>query len=248
MALGGVPVSRLFLAFLARGYAVQKRYFADYALGLLVKVFFFTAILYGSQGSTMRSTYVAGFLLWYFAAHLLARMANFFLEEAYLGTLARLLSSPHPPMAIVAALSLAELLVALPWVAALGVYAWWSGVSLSGLGLGALVAALLALLGVWGLGLALLAASLRYKQVGSFTEMLTFYFLLFSGFFVSWEKLPLLVRAINALNPLYQTVMALSGHAYWGLLASAAFWLLTGGLALAYSYRWALRAGRLLDY
>ena len=114
--------------------------------------------------------------------------------------------------------------------------------------MGALGAALLALLGVWGLGLALLAASLRYKQVGSFTEMLTFYLLLFSGFFVSWEKLPLMVRAINALNPLYQMVMALSGREYLGLLASAAFWLLTGGLALAYSYRWALRAGRLLDY
>ncbi len=109
----------LFRAFLARSFALQRRYFADYALGLLVKVFFFTAILYASQGHSAREAYVAGFLLWYLAAHLLARMANFFLEEAYLGTLARLLASPHPPAAIVAALSLAELLMALPWVAAL---------------------------------------------------------------------------------------------------------------------------------
>jgi len=238
----------LFRAFLARSYAVQKRYFADYALGLLVKVFFFTAILYDSQGSLVRPTYVVGFLLWYLAAHLLARMANFFLEEAYLGTLARLLASPHPPAAIVAALSLAEILVALPWVAALGVYAWWSGVSLAGIGAAALGVGLLVLLGVWGLGLTLLAASLRYKQVGSFTEMLTFYLLLFSGFFVSWGKLPLAVRAINALNPLYQAVMAFSGRGYWGLMIAVAFWLLAGGLIFVRSYRWAVKTGRLLEY
>ncbi len=238
----------LFRAFLGRSLALQRRYFTDYALGLLVKVFFFTAILYASQGSPERPVYVAGFLLWYLAAHLLARMANFFLEEAYLGTLARLLASAHPVAAIVAALSLAELLMALPWVAALGFYAWLSGVSLAGFGLGALGAGLLALMGVWGLGLALLAASLRYKQVGSFTEMLTFYLLLFSGFFVSGEKLPLAVRVVNALNPLYQTVMALSGRGVVGLLAVTAFWLLVGGAVLAYGYRWAKRTGRLLEY
>ncbi len=238
----------LFRAFLARSLAVQRRYFTDYALGLLVKVFFFTAVLYSSQGNPERPVYVTGFLLWYLAAHLLARMANFFLEEAYLGTLARLLASPHPVAAVVAALSFAELLVALPWVAALGLYAWLSGVSLAGFGPGALGAGLLALLGVWGLGLALLAASLRYKQVGSFTEMLTFYLLLFSGFFVPEEKLPLAVRVANGLNPLYQAVAALSGQGVLGLLATAAFWLLVGGVALAYGYRWAKRAGRLLEY
>ncbi len=238
----------LFRAFLARSLALQRRYFADYALGLLVKVFFFTAILYASQGSPARPVYVAGFLLWYLAAHLLARMANFFLEEAYLGTLARLLASPHPLAAIVAALSLAELLMALPWIAALGFYAWLSGVSLAGFGPEALGAGLLALIGVWGLGLALLAASLRYKQVGSFTEMLTFYLLLFSGFFVSGEKLPFAVRAVNTLNPLFQAVMALSGQGFLGLLAVAMFWLLVGGAVLAYGHRWGKRTGRLLDY
>lgn len=104
----------LFRAFLARSFALQRRYFTDYALGLLVKVFFFTAILYTSQGYSARPAYVAGFLLWYLAAHLLARMANFFLEEAYLGTLGRLLASPHSPAALVVALSLAELSMALP--------------------------------------------------------------------------------------------------------------------------------------
>lgn len=238
----------LFRAFLARSFALQRRYFADYALGLLVKVFFFTAILYASQGNSARPAYVAGFLLWYLAAHLLARMANFFLEEAYLGTLARLLASPHPPAAIVAALSLAELLMAVPWVAALAVYARLAGVSLSGLGPDALVAGLLALVGVWGIGLTLLAASLRYKQVGSFTEMLTFYLLLFSGFFVPGEKLPLAARALNALNPLEWAVGIFSGRGFGPLLFAAAFWVLVGGAAFARGYGWARRRGRLLDY
>ncbi len=238
----------LFRAFLARSLALQRRYFADYALGLLVKVFFFAAILYASQGHSAREAYVAGFLLWYLAAHLLARMANFFLEEAYLGTLARLLASPHPPVAIVAALSLAELLMALPWVAALAVYARLSGVSLAGLGASALVAGLLALVGVWGLGLTLLAASLRYQQVGSFTEMLTFYLLLFSGFFVPGEKLPLTLRAVNLLNPLEKAVGVFSGGGFGPLGLAAAFWVLVGGVAFALGYRWARQSGRLLDY
>ncbi len=241
-------MTRLFRALLARSLATQRRYFADYALGLLIKVFFFTAILYASQDSPARPAYVAGFLLWYLSAHLLARMANFFLEEAYLGTLARLLASPHPPAAIVAALSLVEMLVSLPWVVVLGFYALASGVALFRLGAATLGAGLLALAGVWGLGLTLLAASLRYKQVGSFTEMLTFYLLLFSGFFVSSEALPHAMRAVNALNPLYQAMVAIEGGGFGGLLAAAGFWLLVGGLALASGYRWARRTGRLLDY
>lgn len=238
----------LFRAFLARSFALQRRYFTDYALGLLVKVFFFTAILYTSQGYSARPAYVAGFLLWYLAAHLLARMANFFLEEAYLGTLGRLLASPHSPAALVVALSLAELSMALPWVAALAVYARLSGVSLAGLGPEALAASLLALTGVWGLGLSLLAASLRYKQVRSFTEMLTFYLLLFSGFFVPGEKLPLALRTLNTLNPLEWAVRVFLGEGFGPLLAVTVFWVLVGGVAFAHSYSWGRRSGRLLDY
>jgi len=235
-------------AFFFRSLAIQKRYFLDYSLGLLIKIFFFTAVIYNSRGSNQQPIYVAGFLLWYLSSHLLARMANFFLEESYLGTLARLLASPHKPVSLIAAMSITELLVSVPWVLALAVYSLFCGVPALHLGAREALVLLFGIVGVWGIGLTLLAASLRFKQVGSLTEMLTFYLLLFSGFFVESSKLPGAVHLINAANPLYQAISDINNGGYIKSALVALFWL-TVGLGLFNAlYARARKDGSLLNY
>ncbi len=240
-------MAQLIHAFVARRWAEQKRYVLDYLLGLVIKLLFFAAVLANLPRPDLATPYVWGFLLWYLAAHLLSRMGNLFLEEAYLGTLPRLLAGRHHPLAAVLAASLAEIVVTLPWVtlmlllASLQVrlYLAWPHLW---------VVSLLVLLGIWGMGLALLALALEYKVIGSVIEMVIFYLLLFSGFFVDSAKLPSVLNYLNAVNPLYQGVAAMHGGSLALLAGVVSGWIIGGWLLFVCLYRAALRKGALLDY
>ena len=231
----------LFRAFFFRSLLLNRRYFTDYLFGFFIKLLFFLAVLYQSGGE---AAMVYGFLLWYLGAHLLSRMAGFFLEEAYLGTLPRLLASPHSPLALVFTLALSELLVSLFWVAGLGLAAFAYGARLFSLFPGALFTGVLVLVAVFGLGLILLAASLRFKQVASLAEVVNFYLLLFSGFFVPLADLPMLFDLLNVLNPFTHLV---AGRTL-GLAATSGFWLFAGIVSFQLSLALAKRRGDLLDY
>ena len=243
-----------------------RHYRLDYAVGLGLKLMFFLTMLWAYPGlpPAQQSVRIYGFLLWYLAAHLLAKMSNLVLEEAYLGTWEQILSSRTSLWAFLLAQGMAEIVLSLVWVLPFSLIAaaltpfwqawhtlgWTNWLHWAGL-------TLLTLTALLGLGVGLFGISIRYKQIGSLSELLIFALLFFSGFFFPVNQLPLWARPMIALSPLYWAVrgaqaLLLQGQgpilAWQALLLHAVGWGLIGSLVTRFYWHWALRQGTLTRY
>ncbi len=234
---------RPFRAFLIKKLAEYRHYRLDYTVGVLIKLIFFVAMLLslGAEDTLGLVVRVTAFALWYFAAHILGKLGNIMIEEASLGTLAQILVTRTSLTAFAIVSGLTEAVVSTIWVVPFlvlvaaarlipigPVIAALSGLTVAGIAL----TAVLALGGIIGIGLTLFGVSLAWKQVGSFTEVVIFYMLLFSGFFLPLERVPALIMLLGYASPLYWAVQALtdvvhgvSPMAGWGaMVLLAAGW------------------------
>lgn len=238
--------------------AEYRQYWLDITVGFVIKFIFFLGTLYASPVQTGQEALVrlVGFSLWYLSSHVVSKLGNTALEEAYLGTTEQVLSTRTKLWQLLLGLIMAEIILSLVLVFVfLGVSTMivggpplWSGIEESAIQL--LVFSGVGLCGMIGLGFMVLGLSLRYKQVGSVTEAILYYFLIFSGFFLDPKLLPMAVHLLNQLSPLAWAVEGMR-HG-WSLLGPAllvsGIWLVVGMLLLKWQWNWARRAGRVGSY
>ncbi|EKP94590.1 ABC transporter ATP-binding protein/permease [Thermaerobacter subterraneus] len=241
--------------------AEYRRYWLDFLVGLSIKCIFFLGALFAVPGAPPAelALRVLGFGLWYLSAHVVAKMGNMALEEAYLGTAQQVLVTRTHPARWLAATVGVELALSCTWVAMFTVIAavlTGPRALLSGwgtVGWPALPLALAGLGGMIGCGLVALGLSLRYKQVGSLVEVFLYYLLVFSGFFLPPGAIPVPLKVLNAVSPLARVVDGLRSTwqggplgpvllAAWGV---AFLWLGVGWLVARRQWAWARRTGRL---
>lgn len=244
----------------------EYRYYAtDYLLGVLIKFIFFIAMLMISPTAEPEDLLARalGFILWYFAAHILAKMSSTMVEEAYLGTVSQIFVARTPLQAFLATQAIAEVLLSMVWIAAFlvlttplaPILAAISQFNPSELGMVLLVFAI-AISGLVGMGLFLFGLSIKFKQVGSFSEVLIFFMLFFSGFFIPVDNLPRFILGIGCLSPLFWATRIIGDifhrHILWEWIAVAigvgALWVLLGVVTTGYFYHQAKRKGTLTNY
>lgn len=251
-------VLRVMLAFLLKKRAEYRRYWIDFIVGLCIKFIFFLGTLYARpiQDGNEAVTRIFGFSLWYLSAHLVAKLGNSALEEAYLGTVEQVLSTRARTWQLLLGLIVSEICFSLIWVstfvgmalAIVGIGTFWSGVKQTALI--AIAYGLVGLLGMVGVGLVMLGMSLRFKRVGAITEVVLYYLLVFSGFFLPPRFIPETFHFFNLMSPLAWFVKGMlnggNGIAYASLVS--ALWLLLGVVVLKSQWNWARRTGRLSSY
>ncbi|MCG0276705.1 MAG: ABC transporter permease [Thermosediminibacteraceae bacterium] len=245
-------------AFFIKKRAEYRRYWLDFAVGLAIKFIFFLGTLYASPIHTGSEAAIRlfGFSIWYLCAHVVSKLGNTVIEEAYLGTLEQVLSTRARPWQLVFGLIVAEILFSFLWIAIffvmavliVGVNHVWSGLVTHASSL--LIFGVISLIGMIGVGLTILGLSLRFKQVGSITEVLLYYLLVFSGFFLPPQFLPDFLHALNALSPLAWAVKGMNEG--WSALPpaimSSAAWIFLGVLILITQWNWVRQSGRLGTY
>jgi len=99
-----------------------------------------------------------------------------------------------------------------------------------------LAAAVVALLGLLGMALTVFGLSIEFKRAGSFAEVLIFFMLFFSGFFIPRDQVPQAIEALASVSPLYwfvsSTEQVLPGGRSWTpptvLLTCSAGWFAVG--------------------
>ena len=192
--------------------AEYRHYLLDYIIDLLIKFVFFVAMMaaYPKTQPVESVVRVSCFILWYLAAHVMAKMSNILVEEAYLGTLPQILTTKTSLFIYLIAHTAAEVVMSLIWIVgflALAAFLmpFWTTLgplSLWQVGTGLVVIAI-ALLGIVGMGLFLFGLSIKFKQVGSVSELLIFVMLLFSGFFIPPDRLPHVLISIDLVSPLW---------------------------------------------
>lgn len=253
-----VRLGRVLAAFLLKKRAEYRRYWLDLTVGFVIKFIFFLGTLYASPIQTGQEAVVRlfGFSLWYLSSHVVSKLGNTALEEAYLGTTEQVLSTRTKLWQLLFGLVIAEILLSLGLVAVflgastviMGVPSLWSG--MDPIAVQVIIFTILGLLGMIGLGLLILGLSLRYKQVGAITEAILYYFLIFSGFFLDPEFLPQAVHLLNVISPLAWAVEGMRNG--WSILVPALLvsgvWILVGIIVLKWQWNWARRAGRLGSY
>ncbi|WP_337957510.1 ABC transporter permease [Symbiobacterium thermophilum] len=223
-----------------------------------MKFIFFLGTLYASPVQTGKEAAVRlfGFSLWYLSAHLISKLGNIAIEEAYLGTAEQALSTKTPPWQLLIGIILSEIMLSLAWIilflvcaaAMIGFSDIWKG-TLALIGNIAVFCGI-SLLGMIGIGVFILGLSFRLKQVGAVTEVLLYYLLMFSGFFLSPKLLPSVFHILNSLSPLSWAVQGM--RAGWQALVPASlvscFWILVGASILRWQWNWARKTGRLGSY
>ncbi|QIA26299.1 ABC transporter ATP-binding protein/permease [Thermaerobacter sp. PB12/4term] len=241
--------------------AEYRRYWLDFLVGLSIKCIFFLGALFAVPGAPPAelALRVLGFGLWYLSAHVVAKMGNMAMEEAYLGTAQQVLVTRTHPARWLAATVGVELGLSSIWVAlftAVAALLTGPNVLVDGLraaGWPGLPLALAGLAGMIGCGLVALGLSLRYKQVGSLVEVFLYYLLVFSGFFLPPGATPFPLKVLNAVSPLARVVDGVRSTwqggpvgpvllAAWGV---AFLWLGVGWLVVRQQWAWARRTGRL---
>jgi len=242
-----------------------RHYLVDYVVGLLLKLLFFVAMLlaYPAVDPVGNLARIHGFVLWYFAAHILAKMSNMVLEEAYLGTFLQVLTARTPLFLFLAAHSIAEIVMSSLWIGLFLVVGsvltpFWKGVGLLSPGQGAtiLLVVLITLAGLIGMGFFLFGLSILFKVVGSITELLIFAMLFFSGFFIPLSTLPRLLIVLGYGSPLWWSFTLLhrvfQGEGVgFGLVAHAGVavvWAALGIAVSSYTLKLAKTRGTLAAY
>lgn len=254
-----------FRAAIIKKLGEYRHYLIDYIVGLLVKIVFFVAMLvaYPEPELLDNLARVGGFILWYLAAHVLAKMSNVFIEEASLGTLLQVLSARTPLLLYLVVHAIAEVVMSTIWIGAFVVLAglltpvWTAVGQLSlwqvGTALGVMI---LALVAVMGMGLVLFGLSIRFKRVGSISEVLSFWMLFFSGFYIPSSDLPRAIVVISSASPLWWAFEILSrllhegplGLTVVGLAVNTTVWI-SAGMILTNSFlRQAKARGILTTY
>jgi len=253
-----------FRAALIKKWAEYRYYRWDFAVGLLIKLIFFLAMMFTiPTGSPEEAAVrVSGFVLWYFGAHLIGKMANLLIEEAYLGTLPQVLASRLSIWAFLGVTAAAEVLLSSVWIAAFILLALplapipAAALAQSLSRWSSLAAALAALLGLLGMALTIFGLSIEFKRAGSFAEVLIFFMLFFSGFFIPLDRVPPVLEALAAVSPLYWFAsgmqQVLAGRPPWTplavLLGCSAAWLAAGVALTAVLMRRAAVHGTLTRY
>lgn len=253
-----VETGRVILAFFLKKRAEYRRYWLDFTVGLVIKFIFFLGALYARPIQDGKETVVRifGFSLWYLSAHVVAKLGNSVLEEAYLGTVEQVLSTRARTWQLLVGLIVAEVCFSLIWVsmfvgmaiAIVGVAPFWSGMKETALVAGA--GGVVGLVGMVGVGLVILGMSLRFKRIGAITEVVLYYLLVFSGFFLPSQVMPDAFQVLNVVSPLAWFVQAMrngaNGIAYAAVVS--ALWLLLGVVVVKSQWNWARRTGRLSSY
>ncbi|OPX02014.1 ABC transporter permease [Geobacillus proteiniphilus] len=251
-------VSQVVAASFLKKRAEYRRYWFDFTVGLVIKFIFFLGTLYASPVQTGKEAAVRlfGFSLWYLSAHLISKLGNTAIEEAYLGTAEQVLSTRTPPWQLLIGVIVSEMLLSLVWIvlfficaaAMLGFSEIWKGATAI-IGYIAVFCGI-SLLGMIGIGVLILGLSFRLKQVGAVTEVLLYYLLMFSGFFLSPKLLPAVFHALNFFSPLSWAVQGM--RTGWPMLAPAlfvsCFWVGVGAAVLRSQWNWARKAGKLGSY
>lgn len=252
-------------AALIKKRAEYRYYAADYLMGVLIKFIFFVAMLLISPTAEPKDllSRVLGFVLWYFAAHILAKLSNTMVEEAYLGTASQIFVARTSLPVFLATLAMAEILLSTVWIATFLVLAApftpilsaISQFSPSELGMVLLVFAV-TIFGLVGMGLCLFGLSIKFKQVGSFSEVLIYFMLFFSGFFVPVNNFPRFVLALGYLSPLFWAMKIIGdifhGQIRWkwfvAAMAIGSLWIFLGVVITGTFLQQAKRKGTLTNY
>jgi ABC-2 type transport system permease protein len=163
--------------------------------------------------------------------------------ERYYGALKRLLGSPLPRLSLIAAKTLAVLVIELVQIVLLVgmarlMFGWWP----SGSVVGALAAFVLGSIAFAGLGL-LMAGSLRAEATLAAANGLYLVFLLLGGFILPLDRLPQPLEAFAhllpaaALTDATRAALSDSGQSLLGPLALLAGWAVVAMGAAALTFR-----------
>lgn len=246
--------------------AGEYRYYRwDFFVGLLIKFIFFVAMITAvrPENPHQLSVQIVGFVIWYFSAHILGKLGNIIIEEAFLGTLPQILVSRTSLRTFAVMTAVAEVSLSTLWVVLFVGLVWpilpidvapaWID---AGWVLWALLISFVCLVGIVGMGFVLFGLSIEYKRVGSFTEILTFFMLFFSGFFIPIDQFPTVVLGAAYASPLFWAIKSLSmspvrefvESGMIPLFATTLVWLVAGFLCTRFFITRAKRKGTLTHY
>ena len=175
-----LQILNVVLASFLKKRAEYRRYWFDFTVGLIIKFVFFLGTLYASPIQTGKEATLKlfGFSLWYLSAHLISKLGNTVIEEAYLGTAEQVLSTKTPPWQVLMGVVIAEIALSSVWVVLFFICAaLMIGFSEILSGILSMITEIVvfggvSLIGITGIGVVILGLSLRLKQVGAVTEVL----------------------------------------------------------------------------
>jgi ABC-2 type transport system permease protein len=253
-----LQILNVVLASFLKKRAEYRRYWFDFTVGLIIKFVFFLGTLYASPIQTGKEATLKlfGFSLWYLSAHLISKLGNTVIEEAYLGTAEQVLSTKTPPWQVLMGVVIAEIALSSVWVVLFFICAaLMIGFSEILSGILSMITEIVvfggvSLIGMTGIGVFILGLSLRLKQVGAVTEVLLYYLLIFSGFFLSSNLLPTAFHILNYFSPLSWAVQGVNEGwpVFFPALGISLLWLAMGSLVLKQQWHWARKNGKIGSY
>jgi len=239
----------------------QWHYKLNYFSGIVATLIFFLGLVLvvGREGDPLL-TMVMGFLFWVYGTGIIDELTIYTVEEAQLGTLEQIFATRTPVWAmliskLIAMVTLTTARVILFLLLIVFIQkdllyyigrANWGAIIIVGLFI---------LISLSGVGTIMFGLTLIFKRVGTFSTIIQYALLFFSGILVPIEQLPVPLRIISYLSPLtygvrvlesivieYQPFRAVIGSGNWWLLVATSVVFVAIGVIVS---KWCLRKAKI---
>lgn len=259
----------VFLAELRKYFLEIKNYYPDHIGNLVTTYIFFMGFFFivksgndytGAAGQMGQS--IIGFFIWFFSTSVVFESSVTISEEKRVGTLEQILLKPAGFVNIMLARSVCWAIVSFVEVSFLLIFiAITTGVSVPFRG-PVVPVMLLTMVGLYGFGFIMSGLTILYTKTASFSSILNYFFLFFTGAMVKVEVLPPVLRSISKSLPLTQGISLakdiaatdlswaafLSDDRLMWLILNSAFYFAAGLMFFRMVYAHAKRKGVLKQY
>jgi ABC-2 type transport system permease protein len=206
-------IHAVFLAELRKYFLEIKNYYPDHIGNLVTTYIFFMGFFFivksgsdytGAAGQMGQS--IIGFFIWFFSTSVVFESSVTISEEKRVGTLEQILLKPAGFVNIMLARSVCWAIVSFVEVSFLLIFiAMTTGVSVPFKG-PVIPVMLLTMVGLYGFGFIMSGLTILYTKTASFSSILNYFFLFFTGAMVKVEVLPPVLRSISKSLPLTQGI------------------------------------------
>lgn len=203
----------VFLAELRKYFLEIKNYYPDHIGNLITTYIFFMGFFFivksgssytGITGQIGQS--IIGFFIWFFSTSVVFESSVTISEEKRVGTLEQLLLKPAGFVNIMLARSVCWAIVSFVEISILLIFiSLTTRVSIP-FRIEAIPVMLLTMIGLYGFGFIMSGLTILYTKTASFSSILNYFFLFFTGAMVNLEALPSVLRTISKSLPLTQGI------------------------------------------
>ena len=198
-----------------------KKYRFNYTMGLIGTFILLTGIYWGAKSLSVsggNATMFVGIVLWLFASTCISDASNHLFEERYYGTIEQLSITRFSLLQIFMARFFVDLLLSIVEIIVIGIPLFLIffpglGVFFAGVkhAIISLMLIIFLILTLYGFGLFLAALGLIFKRVGTFSGILEYLILFFTGIVVPYESMPEVLRIVANILPMGLGIRGLRG-------------------------------------